>query len=110
MDALAILKIEDKFVLGDGRCYVMPDFPLSEGLLTPVSVPAEISGSDGKARSCILHLEVTHFNIPASTDVNRRWRLTPRLSGIDPDDISIGDTLRILDTDIVDALLGHLAP
>lgn len=110
MDGYAILKIEEKFVLSDGRCLVLPDFQLSEGISTPVALPAEIARCDGKSKSCTLHLEVSHFDIPNSTDVTKRWRLTPKLSDIDPDNISIGDTLRIFDAEVADSLVSHLEP
>lgn len=108
MDAFPILKIEEKFVLSDGRCLVMPDFPLCEGISTPASLPAEVLKFDGKSKSCTLNLEVSHLNIPNSTDVNRRWRLIPRLSDINADEVLIGDILCIFEADIADILLNHL--
>jgi hypothetical protein len=105
MKAFEVLKIEEKFVLSDGRCLIMPDFPLLERLSTPVSLPAEISSCDGVSKNCTLTLEVSHFNIPASSDVSRRWRLCPRLSEISPDEVLIGDTLKIFDADTASKLL-----
>ncbi|WP_208347204.1 hypothetical protein [Pseudaestuariivita rosea] len=110
MKAFEVLKIEDKFVLSDGRCLIMPDFTLSDGLSKPVSLSAMILHINGKSNSCTFHLEVAHFNIRGSTDLNNRWRLVPRLSEISPDDISVGDALFIFDAGIAGKLLNNFAP
>ena len=110
MEAYEVLEIVDKFILSDGRCLLLPDFPAAVGLPTPISLHAKVSRCDGSSETCTLHLELTHFNIPASTDLNKRWRLVPRLSEINPDGISIGDKVAIFDANIAGKLLGRRMP
>lgn len=105
MNPIPILKIEDCFALSDGRVIVVPDFPTVDGLKAPKTLAALIKKSGGQTIPCTVELGLTHFNIPHSNDVNRRWRIVPELRGIKKSDVKSGDELCIFDADIASLLI-----
>lgn len=104
MDSIPILTIEQVFLLSKGGFVIMPDFPLVDSFSKPMQLRAKIENGIGKSAPCTLELASTHYNIPSSSDIMKRWRLTPIVSDIDADEISIGDVLHIYDRHIAKVL------
>jgi len=104
MKSIPILTIEKVFEVSNGSCLLMPDFPIADNISAPISTKAMLVKQSKETKPCTLYLEVTHFNIPTSTDLNRRWRLTPRLSEINKTEIENGDVLHIFDAKLAEAL------
>ena len=104
MNSVPILTVESVFRVRDGSCILTPDFPIVENLSLPVSIEALLVKNSELTTRCILFLELTHVNVPTTTDMNRRWRITLKLSEIGGTEVDAGDVLHIFDKRIAEAL------
>jgi hypothetical protein len=93
-----LLEVADVFALSGIGIVVLPDFDVCD-LGPKRSWLATLVRPDGEALSCGVSLDVTHFNIRDSVDVNRRWRLVPRITGLTKDQIAVGSHVLIEDAD-----------
>jgi len=108
MDSFPILKIEYVFQFGTGSIIVLPGFPVIDGLTLPMDVDACVIDEHASVR-CKLRLMMTHLNIPTTTDVSKRWRITCELREIDRQDVVVSATLVVFDRDLAAALNGSAA-
>jgi len=104
MTSRKILTIKDIFQLSN-ELSLMPDFAVADSIPLPIELNAVIKNSH-KNKKCKLVLSLTHFNIPKTTDLSRRWRITCSLREVNRSEIDIGDMLYIDNNAIADVLLG----
>lgn len=107
-----LLTISDIFRLSSGLVILHPDFPVPERRIAQTSVwRASVFRSDGIQLSCDVTLYLTHFNIPTTFDVNRRWRVVPTLERDQDAAVAIGDNVVVSDASLAATLnLSAYAP
>jgi hypothetical protein len=104
MESYSVLKIESIFLLGDGRLIVIPDFIVTDDIALPSTYEGLIVKKCGATIACKVCLSLTHFNLSNSTDINRRWRITPELREVMKAEIEVGDELHVFDSILATAL------
>ena len=99
-----ILTVEDIFDLGPGKLLVVPDFECRDGIGLPKIYDGLIVKNNGKTISCKIHFAVTHFNIPHSTNLSRRWRIVPELREVLKTELDVGDEIHVFDRELASRL------
>ena len=101
-----LLQVEDVFQLSGGKLVVVPDFPPVE-LPKQKKLSAILKTPEGTERSCTVTLQLTHFNIPESVDIQRRWRIVPMIEGLEKQEIPVASKLIISDRGVARSLELH---
>jgi hypothetical protein len=98
MKRYLLLEVVDVFALSGVGIVVFPDFDVCD-VEPKRSWRATLITPTGTSLPCGVSLNLTHFNIRACHDLNRVWRLVPKISGLDKGQIELGSRVFIEDAD-----------
>ena len=98
MSRQLLLVVSDRFQFSDGRLVLVPDFPTDRDLnRSALPAKGEIVHPSGQSVDCEVHIHLTHFNIPSSADIDRRWRYVVELRNVAKDEVPVGSGIYVID-------------
>lgn len=98
MTLYVLVAIEERFQVRGRGLVIAPDLSVRQGLAVDEGErPAALRLPAGEELSCSVTLGLAHFNIPSSTDLDRRWRYVPMIRGLTEDDVLPGSLLLVTD-------------
>lgn len=93
---VGFIEIEDVFVLSDGKTILMPDFSTRDfDKFENCTLEAVVERPDGTSEGLEIVLEMTHFNIPTSSDTDRRWRIHARTKSLSKAGIPVSSIVKV---------------
>jgi hypothetical protein len=111
MERVELFTVEDTFWLGQNGVSMLilhPNFSVPQGWeqrgWSQRTEAVVVVKPDGQQIDATAQINMTHLNIPTSTSIDERWRLTVWLSDRTKDDVPVGSRI-FVSPEVRDAIL-----